>query len=117
MEKRIEIKTRKTGYELNIGSKQSYFYFTEKELLTGFIYHMGMGVKDSMPPEKMERAIKLYQQDGGKMATRLDELTAELAAAKRCIEKQKKKIARAREKLSYYNKKYAQIFEDEDEEE
>ena len=116
MEKRIEIKTRKTGYELVIG-KESYFYFSEHELLTGFIYHLGMGVKSPMPTEKMERAIKLYQQDEGKMAKRLDEVTAELAAAKRCIEKQKKTIARAREKLSYYNKKYAQIFEDEDEEE
>ena len=116
MEKRIEIKTRKTGYELVIG-KESYFYFTEHELLTGFIYHLGMGVKASTPMEKMERAIKLYQQDEGKMAKRLDELTAELAAAKRCIEKQTKTIQRAHNRLSYYNKKYAHIFEDEDEEE
>ena len=116
MEKRIEIKTRKTGYELCIG-KESYFYFSEHELLTGFIYHLGMGVKSPMPTEKMERAIKLYQQDEGKMAKRLDELTAELAAAKRCIEKQTKTIQRAHTRLSYYNKKYAQIFEDEDEEE
>ena len=115
MEKRIEIKTRKTGYELNIG-KESYFYFSEEELLTGFIYHLGMGNEKAAPMEKMERAIELYKQDEGKMAKRLDELTAELAAAKRCIEKQKKTIARAREKLSYYNKKYAQIFEDDEEE-
>jgi len=116
MEKRIEIKTRKTGYELVIG-KESYFYFSEQELLTGFIYHLGMGVKASTPMEKMERAIKLYQQDEGKMAKRLDELTAELAAAKRCIEKQTKTIQRAHNRLSYYNKKYAQIFEEDDEEE
>lgn len=116
MEKRIEIKTRKTGYELVIG-KESYFYFTEQELLTGFIYHLGMGVKASTPMDKMERAIKLYQQDEGKMAKRLDELTAELEAAKRCIAKQKNTIQRAHNRLSYYNKKYDKIFEDEDEEE
>ena len=115
MEKKIEIKTRKTGYELVIG-KESYFYFTEEELLTGFIYHLGMGVKASTPMEKMERAIKLYQQDEGKMAKRLDELTAELAAAKRCIEKQTKKIQKAHATLSYYNKKYDKIFEDDEEE-
>ena len=117
MEKRIEIKTRKTGYELNIGSKQSYFYFTEEELITGFIYHLGMGVKDSMPAEKMERAIKLYQQDEGKMVKRLDELVAELTAAKRRIAKQKNTIAKAHSRLTYYNKKYAQIFEDDEDEE
>jgi prefoldin subunit 5 len=116
MEKRIEILTRKTGYELIIG-KESYFYFSEDALLTGFIYHLGMGVKASMPMEKMERAIKLYQQDEGKMAKRFDELTAELAAAKRCIEKQTKTIQKAHNRLSYYNKKYAQIFEEDDEEE
>ena len=116
MEKRIEIKTHRTGYELVIG-KESYFYFSEQELLTGFIYHVGMGVKASAPMEKMERAIKLYQQDEGKMAKRLDELTAELAAAKRCIEKQKNTIARAHNRLSYYNKKYDKIFEYDDEEE
>ena len=116
MEKRIEIKTHRTGYELVIG-KESYFYFSEQELLTGFIYHVGMGVKASAPTEKMERAIKLYQQDEGKMAKRLDELTAELAAAKRCIEKQKNTIQRAHNRLSYYNKKYAHIFEDDEEEE
>ena len=115
MEKKIEIKTRKTGYELCIG-KESYFYFTEEELLTGFIYHLGMGVKKAAPAEKMERAIKLYQQDEGKMAKRLEELTAELAAAKRCIEKQKNTIARAHHKLSYYNKKYDKIFDDDEEE-
>ena len=116
MEKRIEIKTHRTGYELCIG-KESYFYFSEQELLTGFIYHLGMGVKASAPTDKMERAIKLYQQDEGKMAKRLDELTAKLAAAKRCIEKQKNTIQKAHNRLSYYNKKYAQIFEDDDEEE
>ena len=112
MEKRIEIKTHRTGYELVIG-KESYFYFSEQELLTGFIYHVGMGVKASAPTEKMERAIKLYQQDEGKMAKRLDELTA----AKRCIEKQTKTIQRAHNRLSYYNKKYDKIFEDDEEEE
>ena len=115
MEKRIELLTRKTGYELIIG-KESYFYFTEEELLTGFIYHLGMGIRKSALTEKMERAIKLYQQDEGKMAKRFDELTAELAAAKRCIEKQKRTIAKYLNGLSYYNKKYAQII-DEDEEE
>ena len=115
MEKKIEIKTRKTGYELVIG-KESYFYFTEEELLTGFIYHLGMGVKKAAPAEKMERAIKLYQQDEGKMAKRLEELTAELAAAKRCIEKQTKKIQKAHATLSYYNKKYDKIFDDDEEE-
>ena len=116
MEKKISIITRRTGFELCIG-KESYFYFTEEELLTGFIYHLGMGVKASMPMEKMERAIKLYQQDEGKRAKRLDELTAELAAAKRCIEKQTKTIQKSHNRLSYYNKKYAQIFEEDDEEE
>ena len=58
MEKKIEIKTRKTGYELVIG-KESYFYFSEQELLTGFIYHLGMGVKASTPMEKMERAANM----------------------------------------------------------
>ena len=115
MEKRIEIKTHRTGYELVIG-KESYFYFTEAELLTGFIYHLGMGVKASTPMDKMERAIKLYQQDEGKMAKRLDELTAELAAAKRCIEKQKNTIQKAHNRLSYYNKKYDKIFDDDEEE-
>ena len=52
MEKRIEIKTHRTGYELVIG-KESYFYFSEQELLTGFIYHVGMGVKASAPTDKM----------------------------------------------------------------
>lgn len=116
MEKRIELLTRKTGYELCIGN-ESYFYFTEEELLTGFIYHLGMGVRKSAPMEKMERAIKLYQQDDGKMAKRFDELAAELAAAKRCIERQKKTIASLDNRLSYYNKKYEKISEDEDEEE
>jgi hypothetical protein len=116
MEKRIEIKTRKTGYELVIG-KESYFYFTEEELLTGFIYHLGMGIRKSALTEKMERAIKLYQQDEGKMVKRVDELAAELAIAKRRIEKQKNTIAKAHSRLTYYNKKYAQIFEDDEDEE
>jgi hypothetical protein len=115
MEKRIEIKTRKTGYELVIG-KESYFYFTEEELLTGFIYHLGMGIRKSALTEKMERAIKLYQQDEGKMAKRFDELTAELADAKRCIEKQKRTIAKYLNSLSYYNEKYAQIIDGDEEE-
>ena len=116
MKKKIKIETHRTGYELNIG-KESYFYFSEEELLTGFIYHLGMGNEKAAPMEKMKRAIELYKQDEGKMAKRLDELTAELAAAKRCIEKQKKKIAKAHATLSYYNKKYDRIFEDDDEEE
>ena len=116
MKKKIKIETHRTGYELNIG-KESYFYFSEEELLTGFIYHLGMGNEKAAPMEKMKRAIELYQQDEGKMAKRLDKLTAELAAAKRCIEKQKKKIAKSHATLSYYNKKYDRIFEDDDEEE
>jgi hypothetical protein len=119
MEKKISIITRRTGYEFNIG-KDSYFYRDEDELLRGVVHHLAMGIKEPQTQEYMAALIEaalLYRADKGATVKRIYEANKETEKMRNLIKKQKKKIIQLYNHLSYYNKKFAQNIDIDDEEE
>ena len=105
--RQINVKTLPNGYALTVG-ECSYMYYNEKDLLEGFMYHVGLSENDYADKESIEEFLSasiVYRSDNGITAKKMlktekeneslrsmcDTLRKRIKALEYCVEKTKGK--------------------------
>ena len=71
--KQIDVKTIPNGYALTVCS-DNYMYYNEKDLLEGFMYHVGLNENGCIDKETIEEFIAAsiaYRSDDGSTAKKM----------------------------------------------
>jgi len=92
--KNISLKTLPNGYALSV-EDNDYLYFSEKDLLEGFMYHLGLseeGYADRETIEDLLTASVVYRSDNGKITKEMLKTKKENESLRKTCDKLKKRI-------------------------
>ena len=106
----IKIQTLPNGYSLNVDNK-AYMYFNAKELLDGFIYHVGLEELDEVDNETRRDIIAAsvtWKENG--------EAIKELIKQKEINEKLENANKRLQNKIKRLEMKFGKVANDDNEE-
>lgn len=92
--KNISLKTLPNGYALSV-EDNDYLYFSEKDLLEGFMYHLGLseeGYADRETIEDLLTASVVYRADNGKITKEMLKTKKENESLHKTCDKLKKRV-------------------------
>ena len=92
--RRIDIKTLPNGYALTIG-EYNYMYHNKKDLLEGFMYHVGLNEKGYIDRETIEEFLTasiVYRSDNGSTVKKMMKTMKENESLRSMCDAMRKRI-------------------------